>query len=59
MAFKQLGLLVVSRYVPAGRRVRFLLDHYSLMRASAELTGVAPTANAQTAPDFLHAFGLR
>lgn len=52
-------LLVVSRYVPAGRRVRFLLDHYSLMRASAELTGVAPTANAQTAPDFLHAFGLR
>ncbi|MGN6378800.1 MAG: alkaline phosphatase family protein [Gaiellales bacterium] len=52
-------LIVVSRYVPAGRRVRMPLDHYSLMRGTAELTGVAPLANAQTAPDFLHAFGLR
>jgi phospholipase C len=52
-------LLVVSRYVPAGRHVPALLDHYSLMRATAELTGTAPLAGALTAPDFLHSFGLR
>jgi phosphatidylinositol-3-phosphatase len=52
-------LIVVSRYVPTGTRVRFPLDHYSLMRATAELTGVAPLGAGASAPDMLHAFGLR
>jgi phosphatidylinositol-3-phosphatase len=51
-------LLVVSRYVPTGTRVRMPLDHYSLMRATAELTGTTPLQAAGTAPDLLRAFGL-
>ncbi len=52
-------LIVVSRYVPTGTRLRFPIDHYSLMRAAAELTGVAPLGLASAAPDMLTPFGLR
>ncbi|HUZ83767.1 MAG TPA: alkaline phosphatase family protein [Gaiellales bacterium] len=51
-------LIVVSRYVPAGTRDRAGLDHYSLMRATAQLTGTAPLGHALTAPDLLAAFHL-
>ena len=51
-------LIVISRYTPRGARDRQPLDHYALMRATAQLLGVEPINNAKTAPNLRNAFDL-
>ena len=51
-------LIVVSRYVRAHSRDNQSMDHYALLRASEQMLGLAPLANAATAPNMLPRFGL-
>jgi phosphatidylinositol-3-phosphatase len=51
-------LVVISRYVRPGTRVRLRSDHYSLLRTTAELLGVPAPGAGATATSLRQAFGL-
>jgi hypothetical protein len=51
--------VAVSPSTPAGRRSGELFTHYSLLRATEDLLGLAPLGAAAKAADMAAAFGLR
>jgi hypothetical protein len=51
-------LVVISRYVRPGTRVRLRADHYSLLRTTADLLGVPAPGAGATATSLRQAFGL-
>jgi phospholipase C len=55
----RVATVVVSPSTPAGRRSGELFNHYSLLRTTEDLLGLAPLGAAAGAPDMAAAFGLR
>jgi phospholipase C len=51
-------LIVVSPTTTPGTTSSTVLDHYSLLRTTAELLGVAPPGHSGATPSMLTAFGL-
>ena len=54
----RVATVVVSPSTPTGRRSSERFDHYSLLRTTEDLLGVAPLGHAEDAPSMAKAFGL-